>query len=389
MQTKFTVIMHEEEFPIVDDPHRLRIGQLVRHRIRGDGYVASISLDITISKRFVVFYPSEAWVPLVAALKCAVGLGTFSDLSEARLKEMFDELDADKNGSLDQRELATALRSLGLHPEDIDAMLRAMPKERLEFADFKRVIAPSANALESANESGLFIRWSKAREKLRRFVRHASTANFVMLCIVVNTIVLASDFYDHGFYTANYRTLFAQNCEAELAQVRAILKGDSADCRSIDLSSDRDLFVARLTIREQLTNCTAACSKLVSGNTDVLGMPLVWGDAQSILNGVLTSIFACEMVLKMLGEGFWAYARDPFNVFDGSIVAASVLELVISAIAESAAGSSMSALRALRLVCPFSPHVVYSSVRALISACSFESCVRSRWPENGSRCETS
>ena len=37
-------------------------------------------------------------------------------------------------------------------------------------------------------------------------------------------------------------------------------------------------------------------------------------------NSVLTCIFACEMVLKMIGYGIKAYVKDGFNDFDAIIV---------------------------------------------------------------------
>ena len=67
-------------------------------------------------------------------------------------------------------------------------------------------------------------------------------------------------------------------------------------------------------------------------------------------NFILTIIFALEMVLKLIGLGFWEYVRDPFNDFDGVIVIISLVELVITSAGGAGAGAGGGAISALRML---------------------------------------
>lgn len=59
---------------------------------------------------------------------------------------------------------------------------------------------------------------------------------------------------------------------------------------------------------------------------------------------IFLAIFCCEMVLKLLADGFFQYVKSGFNVFDGSIVMLSLLELL------EEHGSGLSVLRTFRLL---------------------------------------
>ena len=58
----------------------------------------------------------------------------------------------------------------------------------------------------------------------------------------------------------------------------------------------------------------------------------------------MAAIFCCEMVLKLLADGLYSYAKSGFNVFDGCIVILSLLELL------EEHGSGLSVLRTFRLL---------------------------------------
>lgn len=45
-----------------------------------------------------------------------------------------------------------------------------------------------------------------------------------------------------------------------------------------------------------------------------------------ILNYIFMVIFGIEMVLKLIGMGFYGYIKDFFNIFDGFIV---IMRLVV------------------------------------------------------------
>ncbi|CAM1312536.1 CACNA1G (predicted) [Pycnogonum litorale] len=63
-------------------------------------------------------------------------------------------------------------------------------------------------------------------------------------------------------------------------------------------------------------------------------------------NMVFTGIFAFEMLLKIIADGFFGYLSNGFNLFDGVIVVLSLIELCQS----SNGGSGLSVLRTFRLL---------------------------------------
>ena len=69
------------------------------------------------------------------------------------------------------------------------------------------------------------------------------------------------------------------------------------------------------------------------------------------LNLFFTTTFLVEFFLKMFGIGPRGYAKDYFNLFDGFVVALSVVELVIDNLSSGGEGgsSSLSAFRAVRI----------------------------------------
>jgi hypothetical protein len=63
-----------------------------------------------------------------------------SDVSDEKLKQIFDELDEDGSGELDHDEIAKALLNLGRTELEIHAMLSTLKKEALDLDDFKELI---------------------------------------------------------------------------------------------------------------------------------------------------------------------------------------------------------------------------------------------------------
>ncbi|XP_049759087.1 voltage-dependent T-type calcium channel subunit alpha-1H isoform X1 [Elephas maximus indicus] len=66
--------------------------------------------------------------------------------------------------------------------------------------------------------------------------------------------------------------------------------------------------------------------------------------ALEISNVVFTSLFALEMLLKLLACGLLCYIRNPYNIFDGVIVVISVWEII------GQADGGLSVLRTFRLL---------------------------------------
>ena len=82
-----------------------------------------------------------------------------------------------------------------------------------------------------------------------------------------------------------------------------------------------------------------------------------------IANIMLTSLFALEMLLKIIGYSLRGYLSDVFNVFDAIIVIISVTELFVS----TSAASGVTALRTLRLLRVFKMIKSVESLRVLMT----------------------
>ncbi|XP_027726109.1 voltage-dependent T-type calcium channel subunit alpha-1G [Vombatus ursinus] len=74
------------------------------------------------------------------------------------------------------------------------------------------------------------------------------------------------------------------------------------------------------------------------------GPPEELTNALEISNIVFTSLFALEMLLKLLVYGPFGYIKNPYNIFDGVIVVISVWEIV------GQQGGGLSVLRTFRLM---------------------------------------
>ncbi|KRX08462.1 hypothetical protein PPERSA_12943 [Pseudocohnilembus persalinus] len=89
-------------------------------------------------------------------------------------------------------------------------------------------------------------------------------------------------------------------------------------------------------------------------------------------NLIFTYCFVVEMVIKMFGLGIKGYLRDSFNIFDGTIVMLSLIEIVLSqseATDVSGGGfAAISAFRSLRLFRIFKLARSWVSLRQLLMA---------------------
>ena len=89
----------------------------------------------------------------------------------------------------------------------------------------------------------------------------------------------------------------------------------------------------RLSTSRRVANFTMA---LIIANTVLMasefyGMPNAMVQAYEIVNYVVTTYFALEMVVKVIGLKPRGYVADSFNVFDGLVVVVSIIELIITA----------------------------------------------------------
>ncbi|XP_065065604.1 voltage-dependent T-type calcium channel subunit alpha-1H-like isoform X3 [Rhopilema esculentum] len=74
------------------------------------------------------------------------------------------------------------------------------------------------------------------------------------------------------------------------------------------------------------------------------GQPKELTDTLEIFNFIFTIVFVIEFISKVIGYGPYGYIKDSFNLFDGTIVIISVIEIF------GDTGSGVSVLRTLRLM---------------------------------------
>lgn len=111
-------------------------------------------------------------------------------------------------------------------------------------------------------------------------------------------------------------------------------------------------------------------------NTLVLALdmyPISYNDQNYLeyVNMVLSYIFIAEMVIKLLGMGIKDYCADSFNIFDGSVVIISIVEMIVARFIEGGlGGGAISSLRAVRLLRVFKLARSWTSFRVLLEKMS-------------------
>jgi len=79
-------------------------------------------------------------------------------------------------------------------------------------------------------------------------------------------------------------------------------------------------------------------------------------------------VFIVEMVIKLIGMGIRDYSADNFNIFDGTVVMISIIEMIVSDIIEGGiGGGAISSLRAVRLLRVFKLARSWTSFRDLLA----------------------
>lgn len=63
-------------------------------------------------------------------------------------------------------------------------------------------------------------------------------------------------------------------------------------------------------------------------------------------------VFIMEMILKLIAFGLKEYCKNSWNLFDGTIVILSILDMVLT-YSGAITGAGLSVLRTFRLVCDY------------------------------------
>ena len=136
--------------------------------------------------------------------------------------------------------------------------------------------------------------------------------------------------------------------QARFAGVRRVMEADAMSLLVLGLIAVNTVLLAMEYHDEELCDEMEDADGRLSGvcmDTDLQNV-------LSIANVALTTFFAVEMLLKLVGMGVVEYCSDSMNKFDGFIVITSVLELVLGALNASGEdeGGLMTILRAGRLL---------------------------------------
>uniref|UniRef100_A0A7S3D7M4 Uncharacterized protein n=2 Tax=Palpitomonas bilix TaxID=652834 RepID=A0A7S3D7M4_9EUKA len=179
--------------------------------------------------------------------------------------------------------------------------------------------------------------WGRFRTGIRFFVLSKGFTGTIMALIVINTIFLSMEFYDHASFTNN---------------------------------SVLEMQLNNITFQ----NATEVEAFLTARKGAISGMPLVYATVLETVNIVLTIVFFLEMMLKLLGLGFRGYVHDTFNIFDGIIVILSMIELIVTNTGSQASDASAGIIplfRAFRLFRVFKLARSWKGLSAILKSISF------------------
>ena len=121
------------------------------------------------------------------------------------------------------------------------------------------------------------------------------------------------------------------------------------------LCCDRYIWSHFLFVRKHVSNfvgskyfrrivLSAIVVNTLSMGIEYHGQPIELTNALEYSNLVFTSLFAIEMILKIIADGCLKYIKSAYNLFDGGIVLMSVIEL------QGNKNSGLSVLRTFRLL---------------------------------------
>mmetsp|Transcript_6417 Transcript_6417/g.22602 ORF Transcript_6417/g.22602 Transcript_6417/m.22602 type:complete len:1664 (+) Transcript_6417:339-5330(+) len=94
--------------------------------------------------------------------------------------------------------------------------------------------------------------------------------------------------------------------------------------------------------------------------------PQTMSDVYEIINYCLSAYFGAEMIIKLVGLGFHGYCEDRMNVFDGTVVIFSFVEITYNEIS-GGGGGFLSVLRSFRLLRVFKLARQWKELNKIIS----------------------
>mmetsp|Transcript_85732 Transcript_85732/g.227818 ORF Transcript_85732/g.227818 Transcript_85732/m.227818 type:complete len:436 (-) Transcript_85732:127-1434(-) len=138
---KMVALLDEEELDFEGFKDFLQNGRSRRYIKTVSGYSVPNPAKVH-DLPLVGTFTSLAQDTLVDAYSWTAGAGWkfLNKMEEEELKEKFEELDCDKDGSLTKKEVAKGLRELGMNEYDIKCCRDALTKEFVTFPEFCRVV---------------------------------------------------------------------------------------------------------------------------------------------------------------------------------------------------------------------------------------------------------
>ena len=198
-------------------------------------------------------------------------------------------------------------------------------KEQERVHQAQMPVARHSASLHNSNPDGW---WAVVQDRCFELQQTFWFDATTMFLIAGNTIVMASEY--HGMSDAHSRVL-PLSCLVPAQSTLCVVRFKSWRPRtSIPLASQH----GDVTIAGRAKAAIKTASAL---------------QANSMVNTVLTVYFTIEMAIKLVGLGVRGYLADRMNAFDGLVVIASIVEIVLS-FGDRAENGALSVFRAFRLM---------------------------------------
>jgi hypothetical protein len=191
-------------------------------------------------------------------------------------------------------------------------------------------------------------------------VAHPVFENAIFVCIILNTAVLSSDYFDGSIFYASYIEMFMRSCEPLLGPMVAMTKllgnpltNTTVLSAPLSVNDTRVLWVFRELLIGGFGGVQSQeCSRFFSyGPSDVPTVPAFLATLQDRVNYTLSLVFLLESALKLAALGWRGFMKDTFNIFDVLVATMSIVEIGVMTYSEGPDSPSMiSALRAFRLI---------------------------------------
>ena len=135
-----------------------------------------------------------------------ITIETDEDEKSKQAKEAFDTIDTDGSATLNKVEIEKALRAMNKSEQEIKTLLNSIKRPELTLEEFQQLLkgihAREENCVQQAAHCLIERPWFD---------------NTITMLIILNTVLLATRYFDYEIYTRNYRQAFFEHCGQALA----------------------------------------------------------------------------------------------------------------------------------------------------------------------------